>query len=129
MLLALREGTGFADGQWNLPSGKLEHGEDVVTAVCREGAEEVGVRLGPDDVRLAVTVHRRNDGGRGRLGLVFAAGYHPERHGEPFNNEPHKCAELAWFPAAKLPANTFPSSAAGVAAWREGRGLALSGWS
>ncbi|BBH69844.1 hypothetical protein ACTI_65290 [Actinoplanes sp. OR16] len=128
VLLALRDGTGFADGQWNLPSGKLEPGEDVVSAVCREAREEIGVELTPSDVRLAVTVHRLNDSGRGRLGLVFVAGYEPARHGEPFNNEPHKCAALEWFPAGKLPENTFPSSSAGVAAWREGSPLALSGW-
>lgn len=29
VLLALRENTGYADGLWNLPSGKLEDGEDV----------------------------------------------------------------------------------------------------
>ena len=43
ILLALREGTGYADGLWNLPSGKLEAGEDVVAAVIREAREEVGL--------------------------------------------------------------------------------------
>jgi 8-oxo-dGTP diphosphatase len=128
VLLALRDGTGFADGQWNLPSGKLEAGEDAVTAVRRESLEEIGVRLAPEDLSLVVTVHRRNDNGRGRLGLVFAARYDPAAHGEPFNNEPHKCAGLDWFHAGELPANTFPSSSAGVAAWRAGSPLALSGW-
>ena len=35
VLLALRSGTGYADGQWNLPSGKLEFGEDAISAVIR----------------------------------------------------------------------------------------------
>ncbi|MCA1702336.1 MAG: hypothetical protein LC808_03320 [Actinobacteria bacterium] len=39
VLLALRDGTGYADGQWNLPSGKLEIGEDGVSALVREAAE------------------------------------------------------------------------------------------
>jgi len=35
VLMALREGTGYADGQWNLPSGKLELHEDAVSAIIR----------------------------------------------------------------------------------------------
>jgi len=32
VLLAKRQGTGYADGAWNLPSGKLEDGETVSQA-------------------------------------------------------------------------------------------------
>ena len=35
--LAERQGTGYADGMLNLPSGKLDDGEDVFEAVIREG--------------------------------------------------------------------------------------------
>lgn len=37
-------------GQYALPGGRLEPGEDVVTAALRETAEEVGIDLGPDAV-------------------------------------------------------------------------------
>lgn len=37
-------------GQYALPGGRLEPGEDVVTAALRETAEEVGVDLAPDAV-------------------------------------------------------------------------------
>ncbi len=57
VLLALREGTGYADGQWNLPSGKLEAGEHMVAALVREAREEVGLRLDQAGLHLAVTVH------------------------------------------------------------------------
>ena len=46
VLLAERSGTGYADGWYNLPSGKLEEYEDVVAAIIREAWEEVGVTLG-----------------------------------------------------------------------------------
>ncbi|MEV0898212.1 NUDIX domain-containing protein [Actinoplanes sp. NPDC049802] len=128
VLLGLRDGTGYADGCWVLPSGKLEIGEDVVTAVVRETAEEVGIRLTVEEVRLAATVHHRSVAGQGRIGLVFAVEYEPALHGEPVNAEPHKCAQIAWFPADRLPASTYPSTAAGVAAWRDGEPLRLSGW-
>ena len=128
VLLALRDGTNYADGQWNLPSGKLEVGEDAVTAVVRETGEEIGVRLRPDEPRMVATVHHRNTAGLARLGLVFAAAHDPARHGEPVNAEPHKCAKIEWFPADMLPTNTYPYTAACVAAWRDGAPLRLSGW-
>lgn len=37
-------------GQWALPGGRLDDGEDTLTAARRELAEEVGVELGPDAV-------------------------------------------------------------------------------
>jgi 8-oxo-dGTP diphosphatase len=53
VLLALRQGTGFADGRWNVPSGKAEPGESAVAAVIRE---EIGVRLSEDELSFAATV-------------------------------------------------------------------------
>lgn len=128
LLLALREGTGYADGLWNLPSGKLELGEDAVSAVIREAREEVGVQLGPDEPRIVATVHHRNTAGLARVGLVFAVAYEPARHGEPVNAEPHKCAKIAWTPMDLLPSNTYPYTAACVRAFRDGQPFALSGW-
>jgi len=63
VLLALRDGTGYADGQWNLPSDKLEHGEDALSAVIREAREEIGVRLAPGEPHMVATVHPRNTAG------------------------------------------------------------------
>jgi len=128
VLLALRDGTGYADGQWNLPSGKLETGEDAVTALVRETGEEIGIDLRPDEPRMVATVHHRNMAGLARVGLVFTAPHDPTRHGEPVNAEPHKCAKIEWFPANMLPTNTYPYTAACVRAWRDGAPLRLSGW-
>jgi 8-oxo-dGTP pyrophosphatase MutT (NUDIX family) len=77
VLLALRQNTGYHDGLWNLPSGKLEHGEDAVSGVLREAREEIGVRL--PSVRLAATVHHRASPSHTRVGLVFAAAFDPVR--------------------------------------------------
>lgn len=128
VLLALRAGTGYADGQWNLPSGKMETGEDAVTAVIRETAEEIGLQLDRHEPRLAATVHHRNTAGQARVGLGFTVVYDPARHGQPVNAEPHKCATIAWFPVDQLPTNTYPYTAACVNAYRQGQPLALSGW-
>lgn len=125
VLLALRSGTGFADNWWNVPSGKLEEGEDVATAVCREAREEVGLDIDPSSLILASTVHFRNAFGEGRLGLFFR----PEHwQGEPVNAEPHKCAEIRWFPLDSLPGNTYPYTRVGVDLYRSRGNFAAAGW-
>ncbi len=112
VLLALREGTGYADGQWNLPSGKLEHGEDALNAIQRETREEIGLHLTRTDLHATGAVHHRNTAGQGRIGLTFTAAHDPTRHGEPTNAEPHKCAKksagsrLTCYPAT--PTHTPP---------------------
>lgn len=129
VLLGLRRGTGYADGQWNLPSGKLEHGENARQGVIRETYEEIGVVLGRDEPRLSCTVHHRSRSDHARIGLAFAVTFDAARHGAPVNAEPHKCARVEWFPLDGLPAETYPYSAACVRGFREGTPFVLSGWS
>jgi 8-oxo-dGTP diphosphatase len=129
VLLALRDGTGYADGRWNLPSGKLEPGEDALSAVVREAREEIGVRLDRDEPRMVATVHHRNAAGFARVGLTFTVEFESGRHGEPVNAEPHKCVKIEWFPVDRLPWHTYPYTAVCVRAFREGQTFSLSGWS
>ncbi|MEU4240404.1 NUDIX domain-containing protein [Actinoplanes sp. NPDC026619] len=128
VLMALRANTGYADGQWNLPSGKLEPGEDALTGMIREAREEIGLRLHPSELRLASTVHQRNPSGSTRIGLVFAAPHDPAGHGTPANAEPHKCAAINWFPLTGLPPDTVPYTAACIEAFRAGVPFALNGF-
>jgi hypothetical protein len=86
------------------------------------------VRLTADEPRMVATVHHRNSAGLARVGLAFTAAHDPARHGQPVNNEPHRCAKIEWFPADILPSNTYPYTSACVAAWRDGAALRLSGW-
>ena len=128
VLLGLRAKTGYADGQWNLPSGKLESSEDVVSAVIREAREEVGIRLRPEKLRLAAVVHHLSSPTHARVGLAFTAAFEPGEHGEPTNAEPLKCAGIEWFPLGALPPNTTSFTAACVQAFLDGQPLRLSGW-
>ncbi|WP_203818810.1 NUDIX hydrolase [Paractinoplanes ferrugineus] len=128
ILLALRENTGYADGQWNLPSGKLEPGEDALTGMIRETREEIGLHLLPADLRLAATVHHRNPTGTTRIGLVFATPLDPPRHGTPVNAEPHKCGGIAWFAPTDLPPDTVPYTAACIKAFQNATPLLLNGF-
>ena len=128
VLLARRSGTGYADGQWNLPSGKLEHGEDALSAMIREASEEIDIRLQPQDLRLATVVHHHAAEQMPRVGIAFTAAFDPARHGEPVNAEPHKCSEIAWFAGAELPADTYPYTSDCVRAFLLGQPFVLSGW-
>lgn len=128
VLLALRRNTGYADGLWNLPSGKLEYDEDALTGVIRESHEEVGIRLHRDRVRLAATVHHRAGPGNTRLGLVFVTPFTPGEHGDPTNAEPQKCGGIDWFPATSLPSNMSSYSADCIQAYLDGPPLLFSGW-
>lgn len=128
VLLAQRQGTGYADSQWNLPSGKVEPDEHAVAAIIREAHEEIGIRLDPAMLRPIGAVHYRNPEGQTRLGLFFATETHPGSQGEPINAEPHKCAKIDWFPLGMLPHDTVPYTAAGVDLYRRGESIAVAGW-
>jgi 8-oxo-dGTP diphosphatase len=125
VLLAQRQGTGYADGCWNLPSGHLEDGETIDQAVIREAREEIGIDLHPGDLRFVHLCHFRNPEGQARIGAFFAA---KAWTGEPYNAEPHKCAQIAWFPFDRLPPNTYPYTAAGVREYVRGSAYAAVGW-
>jgi 8-oxo-dGTP diphosphatase len=128
LLLALRAGHLYAGGQWNVPSGKAETGEDVFTAVRREAREEIGVRLARDDLRPAAVVHYRQDGEPPRVGFAFAARYHPDRHGPVVNAEPHKCDGIGWYQPAELPQPVQPYTRAVLAAAAGTDRFAVVGW-
>ena len=118
VLLAMRQGTGFGDGMWNLPSGKAEGGESAVGAVIREAHEELGIRLAEHEISYAATVHCRNSDADTRIGLFFQAGAKDTPLDVPYNAEPHKCAKIAWHPMSMLPGATMPYSALGVSLYR-----------
>ena len=59
VLLTRRAGGIPGAGQWALPSGRLEAGEHVVTAVCRELAEELGLLVVAQDTTHANDIVER----------------------------------------------------------------------
>ncbi len=128
VLLALRQGTGFADGMWNLPSGKAETAETAVAAVVREAHEELGIRLSSHEINFAAAVHCRNSDTDIRLGLFFQAAAKETPLDVPYNAEPHKCAKLAWYPMTMLPAATMPYSALGISLYQHNAYFGTTGW-
>lgn len=128
VLMALRRNTGYGDGLWNFPSGKLDDGEPVDVAMCREAWEEIGLKLTPADLPAPRVLHIRSPEGQGRIGLFYPVEHEPERFGEPVNAEPHKCGGLRWFPVDEPPAGTVLYTEQGWKLWRSGEGYAAMGW-
>ncbi len=125
VLLTRRRGGAF-DGMWHLPSGKLDAGEDVLTAATREAAEEIGVLIDPADLTHVHTVHVNGSGPEPRMGLFFAT---TRWRGEPVNREPEKCSALGWFDLNALPTGVIEYPAAGIDAYRRGVPFTVLGWS
>ncbi|GAA1119492.1 methyltransferase domain-containing protein [Streptomyces javensis] len=127
VLLARRANTGYADGLLHAPSGHVEDGEDVRAAMVREAAEEIGVGLGPDDVRVVLVLQHKAPTGDARTGWFFEAelGERGEGGLEPVNREPEKCSELGWFPLDALPDDMVAYCRAGLEAYRAGHRFAL----
>jgi 8-oxo-dGTP diphosphatase len=125
VLLAERANTGYADGQLNVPSGKVEDGENAIEAVIREAWEEIGIKLNHDGVTTVHVVHHRNPEGEPRIGWFCVA---TRWDGEPVNREPHKCAGLQWADPNQLPRHTVPYVAVGITAYLNGTPHSVHGW-
>lgn len=125
ILLAQRQGTGYADGQWHMPSGHLEDGESATACAAREAYEETGIKVDPGALQLVHTMHRGHETELPRLGLFFAA---TSWEGEPVNAEPHKCGAIGWFPLDQLPAEMVPYPRAGLDNYLSGTAYAELGW-
>ena len=103
ILLLRRFNTGFRDGEYTVPAGHIDGGEDIMEAAVREAKEEVGVDVVVSDLTFSTVMHRIED--EERVDFFF------EAHGwagEAFNAESEKCDDLRWFDLSHLPENTVP---------------------
>ena len=100
----LRKDTGYMDGRYGLPAGKVEWKEDFKTGAIREAKEEAGVDVAPEDLKFVHVMHRTED--RDWVDVFFEA---TKWAGEPHNAEPHKSSELTWLDPNNLPENIVPS--------------------
>lgn len=128
VLFGLRAAHLYAGGQWNLPSGKADEGEDVITAVIREAHEEVGLTLRPYDVIPLGVVHVLTSGGQPRVGFAFTAQHDPARQGEAVNGEPDKCDRLLWTDPVEAPEPLEAYNAAVLALASGGQAFVVHGW-
>lgn len=103
LLLIRRKGTTFADGLYSMPGGKIEAGESALIAAQREAIEEIGITV--DDLILVHVIDREGP----ETGFYIFVFKPQVVHGEPINNEPHKCDDIRWFPLNQIPTNIIPA--------------------
>ncbi|OPC76778.1 hypothetical protein B4N89_45720 [Embleya scabrispora] len=120
----------YAPGLLCLPSGKVEPGEDVVTAAVRETREETGVVLHPAMLRCDLVLQHRPPRGPLRIGwFLTAEGWpgarHPTTPDTVHNAEPHKHDELLWADPDNPPHNLVAYTRAALEAIRTGTPYAL----
>ena len=122
VLLQLRKGTGYRDGQWAAAAaGHVEADESVFAAACREAAEEVGVKIDPADLEPLTTMHRTHSNHEPideRVDFFFGC---RRWAGEPHLVETAKAAGLGWFPLAALPDPVVPHERYVLDALRDNR--------
>ena len=100
ILLMKRMNTGFNDGEYELPGGHLEKGEDLFESMIREAKEELLIDLKKEDIKIIHLLHHYSGE---RLNFIF------ETDGTNLNpkiGEKDKCSGLDWFKINDLPNET-----------------------
>ncbi len=123
ILFGRRQKTGYEDGAYHPPSGHLEAGESVVTALIREAKEEIGITIKPEAVEFAHVMHNASSGGRAAFFFMVR-----EWDGEPENREPEKCSELAWYPLDALPGHLIAYCRTALEHIAADRPFSIYGW-
>jgi 8-oxo-dGTP diphosphatase len=109
LLLGRRANTGYGDGAYEPPSGRLAERETLVEAAVRVAAAQVGIEIDPTQVSLAHVLH--DVSGQGRMAFFLTAdGWTGEAGAVPPNPEPpgpgpRSYSDFGWFPLTELPAN------------------------
>ena len=99
ILLALRKNTGYNDGEYELPGGHVDAGEDIINAMIREAKEELNIELERENLKIEHILHHYKGN---RLKFVISADRY---YGELKIGEPDKCEKLEWFDINQLPEN------------------------
>ena len=124
ILLTRRKNTGFADGFYSMPAGKLEPKESVEDAIIREVEEEININIKNETLKT-VQVMNRNGSDRERIDYFFTV---DRWSGKIKNNEPNKCDDLKWFDINNLPENTVSYIKEAVNNYNKKIRFSLFGW-
>ena len=99
VLLGRRANTGYGDGAYEPPSGRLAERETLVEAAVRVAAAQVGIVLDPARVSLAHVMH--DVSGAGRMAFFLTADGWEGEAGAAAKSY----SDFGWYPLSQLPAN------------------------
>ncbi len=104
LLLGRRANTGYGDGAYEPPSGRLAERETLVEAAVRVAAAQVGIEIEPAQVSLAHVLH--DVSGQGRMAFFLTAdGWAGDAGAVPASQGTLSYSDFGWFPPGELPAN------------------------
>lgn len=103
VLLLRRFQTGYEDGNYSVPAGHIDQGEQAIESVIREAKEEVDIDLIPDQLEFIHVMNRAKDGEE-RIDFFFVA---RDWTGKLKVAEPDKCDQIKWFKFNDLPDNVI----------------------
>jgi ADP-ribose pyrophosphatase YjhB (NUDIX family) len=104
LLLGRRANTGYGDGAFEPPSGRLAERETLVEAAVRVAAAQMGIALDPARVSLAHVLH--DVSGAGRMAFFLTAdGWADEACPIPPAPGTRSYNDFGWYPLTDLPAN------------------------
>ena len=101
VLLSLRKNTGYRDGEYELPGGHVDEGEDLMSAMVREAKEELLIDIKEENLKIAHILHHYTGD---RVNFILTKNVY---EGIPSIGEPDKCEKLEWFNINDLPKNTM----------------------
>ena len=101
VLLSLRKNTGYRDGEYELPGGHVDEGEDLMSAMVREAKEELLIDIKEENLKIAHILHHYTGD---RVNFILTTNVY---EGIPSIGEPDKCEKLEWFNINDLPKNTM----------------------
>ena len=126
--MVLRKNTGWMDGFYGLPAGKVEYFETYTQGAIREAKEEAGVIIKPDDLHVIHVAHRHAQDDKEFMDWVDVYFEVDDWEGEPHNAEPEKSERLDWLELNNLPENIVPPQRAALIAITKGESYSEFGW-
>jgi ADP-ribose pyrophosphatase YjhB (NUDIX family) len=104
LLLGRRANTGYGDGAYEPPCGRLAERETLVEAAVQVAAAQAGIALDPARVSLAHVLH--DVSGAGRMAFFMAAdGGAAGARPVPATGGTRSYSDFGWYPLTDLPAN------------------------
>lgn len=127
--MLLRENTGWMDGYYGLPAGRLEYDESFTQGAIREAKEESGVTIRSEDMRAVHVANRHvtypGDKYADWVDVYFIA---EKWQGKPRNAEPEKSERLDWLAINDLPDNIVPPQRAALTEIAKANFYSEFGW-
>jgi ADP-ribose pyrophosphatase YjhB (NUDIX family) len=126
--MVLRKNTGWMDGYYGLPAGKVEYGEPYAVGAIREAKEEAGVDIKLADISFAHIAHRHEEDDKEFMDWVDVYFRADRWTGEPYNVEEDKSERLDWLDLSNLPENIVPPQRFALLNINKGVNYSEFGW-